>query len=166
MACCFDVGDCEAPINLKCNTCQHPKVAWIGDGYCDKELYEEGIKCCWDLDDCLNCKRLVIASIPRFGPQSLSSCQDPSQIAFSSISLGFLFDKIIQCDVCPTLLNEDKCALLGNGNCDQNLMNQNSCFDVGDCWWCPKCRNDYQNIRLGFERIQGLANDSESLHWI
>ncbi len=149
MACCFDAGDCEIPVNGICNTCQHPNVAWVGDGYCDKMLFDEGINCCWDLNDCMSCLPTALyGQSSGFGTLAMSMCRGPEHIGFQEVSSVEFFNTIVQCAQCPTLVDVEKCPKLSDGTCDHELMNFDGCFDMGDCW-CPRCQAQDWHIRLG-----------------
>ncbi len=149
MACCFDAGDCsETGVNGRCNTCQHPNANWIGDGYCDKYLYQEGAGCCWDLDDCRLCE-------PTVSDRILLNEYTEDMSLSREVSLCKLIDTVDaidnnnadNCPTCPWL--NATCSQLGDGLCHVEFMSIQSCFDLGDCSWCQTCPDNDNNLRLG-----------------
>ncbi len=79
----------------------------------------------------------------------MSGCVDPSFLSRISVKFSdHFFGKILVCDDCPTLTNQEQCGQLGDGICNQELMNAISCFDLGDCW-CQLCNDKDLNLRVG-----------------
>ncbi len=154
MGCCFDAGDCDIPRNGRCNTCQNPNVDWLGDAYCDPILVNEGISCCWDLGDCRHCSPEVFVGEKSFGIQVMSVCMDSAHLSITAMGpMEDFFDRTGFCQACPSLMLLDNCPMLGDGNCDQDFLNANSCFDLGDCW-CPGCQKHKDWIR----RVGGIMS--------
>ncbi len=143
MACCFDVGDCDGTISSRCNTCKHANIAWLGDGYCDKDLYFAGVNCCWDLGDCALCGPSITSNPIMLDSRTFVSCLDPIQ---QKVAVYFTYH--FQCETCLSLMDREQCKLLGDTNCHKELLNADSCFDGGDCW-CPLCNDNDWNLRVG-----------------
>ncbi len=143
----------------KCNTCKHPMASsWIGDGYCDQDIYNEGISCCWDLDDCRFCSPQVAigksrGTRPRHLSKAVALCLDLYALSPSMASM-----KEFACKTCPSFLNEERCGLLGDGTCHEEFMSVNSCFDLGDCW-CQLCKGNDRNLRLGKTQKVAYVNN-------
>ena len=142
-ACCFDAGDCDDPMLSTCPTCKHRWIDWISDGLCDPEIYEFGIDCCWDGGDCHAC-RLGTTRLNREGSHRMVTCKDQNPAnSFNTdpaISLYFPLDEINHsCHTCPQF-DKDRgaCPFIGDGSCDYEEYNFQSCFDGGDCG-CPRC---------------------------
>ena len=136
--CCFDSGDCDDPVAIQCPTCKHEHRHWLGDGFCDSELYAAREECCYDMVDCLDCEVMVLSK----GDSTRRTC-----FGFQRVRMLYPGDFAKMCPVCPKTLKElpiQTCSKIGDGHCDMRLFNADNCFDAYDCG-CASCPR-YQHL--------------------
>ncbi len=84
----------------------------------------------------------------------MSVCQHQIFLSMIFMSIERFEEDILKCQACPSVTDDEICPLLGDGTCHQDQMNAKNCFDMGDCKWCPFCKDIDASLKLGTASFQ------------